>query len=387
MKTNSSIFILLLLISFVCQHQKQEQQTEKRPSAIQVRSFGSLPDGKEVDLYTLRNASGMEVGVINYGGIIVSLKTPDKNGKFEDVVLGYDSLPSYLKSNPYFGALIGRYANRIANGKFVLEAKQFTLAQNDGTNHLHGGLKGFDKVYWTIEVPDSTKASLKLTYVSADGEEGYPGKLTTEVYYHLTDSNEVRIDYKAITDKPTVVNLTQHAYFNLSGDHSKDILGHSLQIVADGYLPVDKNLIPTGKIEKVENTPFDFTLERVIGERIGDQHEQLVFGKGYDHCWVLNEAGPDSLRKVATLFEPNSGREMQVFTTEPGLQFYSGNFLDGTLVGKNGVSYKHRSGLCLETQHFPDSPNKSEFPSVTLLPGDEFRSSTVYKFSVRNNGR
>jgi aldose 1-epimerase len=300
--------------------------------------------------------------------------------------LGYDSLSSYLKSSPYFGSLIGRYGNRIAKGKFTLDGNTYTLVQNNEENHLHGGLKGFDKIFWNIEVlNDSTSASIKLTYESADGEEGYPGKLQAEVVYTLTDDNELKIDYKAVTDKKTIVNLTQHSYFNLSGNESPDIMSHELMMDADHFLPVDKTLIPTGVLKPVANTPFDFKTSTRIGARIDQQDEQLKFGGGYDHCWVLNnyDSTSDVVRKVASLYEPNSGRLMEVFTTEPGLQFYSGNFLDGTLTGKNGVRYMHRYGLCLETQHFPDSPNKPEFPSVVLNPGEEYRTSTVYRFSVK----
>jgi aldose 1-epimerase len=357
---------------------------EVKPTSEKVtsRPFGALPDGKEVTLYTLKNSQGVEMSVMNYGGIIVSLKVPDKSGKLDDVVLGYDSLSGYLKSNPYFGALIGRYGNRIAKGKFSLDGVHYMLPVNDGENHLHGGTKGFDKVYWDIQVP-ADSSSLVLSYKSADGEQGYPGNLDMSVTYTLTDSNEVKVDYKATTDKKTVVNLTQHSYFNLSGNAAQDILSHQLMIAADQFLPVDKTLIPTGELKPVAKTPFDFNTLTVIGARINDQDQQLLAGKGYDHCWVLKNGESKSLQKVSELYEPNSGRLMEVWTTEPGIQFYSGNFLDGTLTGKGGVAYKHRTGLCLETQHYPDSPNKPAFPTVMLNPGDTYQTSTVYTFKIR----
>ena len=376
--------ISLGMISCSPKKEPVSQEPEKAPSEkITSRPFGTMPDGKEVTLYTLKNSQGVEMSVMNYGGIIVSLKVPDKNGKLEDVVLGYDSLSSYIRSSPYFGALIGRYGNRIAKGKFSLDGVQYTLAVNNDENHLHGGLKGFDKVYWDIQVP-SDSSSLALSYKSADGEEGYPGNLDVSVTYTLTDSNEVKVDYRATTDKKTVVNLTQHSYFNLTGNAAQDILGHQLMIAADHFLPVDNGLIPTGEFRLVAKTPFDFNTLTAIGARINDKDKQLVAGKGYDHCWVLNNSDDDhSLRKVAELYEPNSGRLVEVHTTEPGLQFYSGNFLDGTLTGKGGVVYKHRTGLCLETQHYPDSPNRSTFPSVTLNPGETYKTSTIYTFKVR----
>ena len=355
---------------------------EKPKHTIVTSSFGTLPDGRPVTRYTLRNLKGIEVSIINYGGIIVSLKTPDKLGQFADVVLGYDSLSSYLKSNPYFGALIGRYGNRIAKGKFKLDGTTYTLPVNNGENHLHGGPQGFDKVYWNIEVlPDS--ASLKLTYTSVDGEQGYPGNVTSEVVYSLTDSDELAIAYKATSDKKTIINLTQHTYFNLTGNPQQDILGHQLKIESGEYMPVDKTLIPTGELRPVTGTPFDFTTLTGIGERISDDDAQLQAGGGYDHCWVLRNYDGKTLRKVAELYEPNSGRMLEVVTTEPGIQFYSGNFLDGTLTGKAGIVYQQRTGLCLETQHYPDSPNKASFPSVVLNPGETYQTTTVYKFGVR----
>ena len=379
--------ISLICLTFLTSCKKDQKTAEEIQSPVAKHSittspFGTLPDGKEVTRYTLRNANGVEMSVINYGGIITSLKTIDKQGQFADIVLGYDSVSSYIKSSPYFGALIGRYGNRIAKGKFTLDGTSYKLAINNNENHLHGGLKGFDKVFWNIEVlPDS--ASLKLTYTSADGEEGYPGTLTTEVIYTLTDANELKIDYHATTDKKTIINLTQHTYFNLTGNANQDILNHQLMMDAPQFLPVDKTLIPTNELKSVANTPFDFNTLTSIGSRIGQDDEQLKFGMGYDHCWVLNHFDGKTLRKVAELFEPISGRVLEVSTTEPGLQFYSGNFLDGTLIGKGGVVYKHRSGLCLETQHYPDSPNKPSFPSVVVNPGETYTTTTVYTFSTK----
>jgi aldose 1-epimerase len=352
-------------------------------SSVKKTSFGKTKSGVAIDRYTLRNKNGLEVSVINYGGIITSLLTPDKNSVFEDVVLGFDSLSSYEEKNPFFGALIGRFGNRIAKGQFTLDGKRYALAKNDGENHLHGGEKGFDKVIWAIEeYPSSEGKAIKLTYLSKDMEEGYPGNLQVEVIYTLTDADELKVAYKATTDKKTVVNLTQHSYFNLSGNTKSDILNHSLTLNADQFLPVDKTLIPTGALTNVSGTPFDFKEATPIGSRINNTHEQLKFGLGYDHCWVLN-AGQDTLRKAATLYDAVSGRQLEIFTTEPGIQFYSGNFLDGSLIGKNKSVYAHRSGLCLETQHFPDSPNQSSFPSVELGPGDVYSSHTIFKFSVR----
>jgi len=352
-------------------------------STTMTRSpFGSLPDGTALELYTFRNASGMEVSVTNYGGIITSLKVPDRNGALGDVTLGYESIDGYLKSSPYFGALIGRYGNRIGNAQFTLDGTTYKLPANDGPNTLHGGVKGFDKVVWNAEPFEREgERGVVFTYTSPDGEEGFPGTLQARVTYTLTDNNELAFDYHATTDKPTVVNLTQHAYFNLAGDGSGDILGHELTINADRYTPVDKNLIPTGELASVAGTPFDFRTKNTIGARINDDHPQLKAGGGYDHNFVLNRSG-DGLVLAARVEEPKTGRVMEVHTTEPGLQFYSGNFLDGSIIGKQGHVYAHRTGFCLETQHFPDSPNKPSFPSTTLRPGEEYTSRTVYTFST-----
>lgn len=386
------INIFIMASTLIGCNPKAEQQagadsTAVKSVAITTARFGKMSDGTAVSLYTLTNASGMTMKVMNYGGIIVSLTAPDKNGTLEDVVLGYDSLSHYIKRNPYFGALIGRYGNRIAKGKFNLEGKAYQLAQNNNGNHLHGGVKGFDKVFWNIEeFPSAEGKALKLTYLSKDGEEGYPGNLQIEVIYILTDKNELKINYKATTDKKTIVNLTNHTYFNLSGNAKTDIREHELMLNADKFVPVDKTLIPSDGLKDVVNTPFDFRTPTVIGSRIDNKDQQLEFGGGYDHCWVLNIADQSvnkDPKKAATLSEPTSGRLMTVYTTEPGIQFYSGNFLDGSNVGKGGVVYKHRHGLCLETEHFPDSPNRKEFPSVVLNPGEVYQTQTIYAFSVK----
>ena len=346
-------------------------------------SFGKTTEGTEVFLYTLHNKNGMEARITNYGGIVVSLLVPDRNGKRDDIVLGFDSLSSYQKDSPYFGALIGRYGNRIGKGKFALNGNTYTLALNNGVNHLHGGLKAFDKVVWNVEEKVSVPGkSLALKYVSKDGEEGYPGTLSVSVVYSVTDSNELKIDYSATTDKPTVVNLTHHSYFNLAGAGSGSILDHELFIDADRFTPIDSGLIPTGELKAVKGTAMDFTLPTAIGSRINEPYEQLKNGVGYDHNWVLNKAA-NAFGLAARVNEKSTGRIMEVLTTEPGVQFYSGNFLNGSHVGKGGKKYELRSGFCLETQHFPDSPNEPQFPTTTLLPGQTLKSTTVYKFSVR----
>jgi aldose 1-epimerase len=388
MKNCFFLLIAFVIVSFTACKQKGETASivadtvQAAPEQIVKDTFGTLEDGKVVCRYTMKNNNGVEMQVINYGGIITALKVADKNGKFEDVVLGYDSLSGYLKSSPYFGALIGRYGNRIAKGKFKLDDKTYTLAGNNNGQHLHGGLKGFDKVYWEIEPVESTDGpALKLTYQSKDMEEGYPGNLTAEVIYTLSNDNELKIDYKATTDKKTVVNLTQHTYFNLTGDKHETILGHELYLKADEFVPVDKVLIPTGKLEIVKGTPFDFSVATPIGKRIGDKHAQLANGLGYDHCWVLSSK--DSVKLAGSLYEPNSGRMVEIYTTEPGIQFYSGNFLDGTLTGKGGVVYQKHFGLCLETEHFPDSPNQPSFPSTVLEPGATYQTHTTYRFTAK----
>ena len=350
--------------------------------SVNVKPFGTTPDGEEVQLYTLVNSNGVKAEIMTYGGILVSLDVPDKNGKLGDVVLGYDNLAGYIKETPYFGALVGRYGNRIDKGKFTLEGKEYTLAVNDGENHLHGGLKGFDKVVWKGEaVEGDDGVGVKLTYLSKDGEEGYPGNLNCTVVYTLTNDDEFKIKYSATTDKATVLNLTHHSYFNLTGC-KRDILDHEMMLNADKLTPVDEGLIPTGELQPVKGTVMDFTKATAIGARIDSSYEQIKFGGGYDHNWVLNKSS-DGMTLAARVYEPTTGRVMEVFTTEPAIQFYSGNFLDGTIKGKGGKVYKHRYGFCLETQHFPDSPNKPEFPSVVLKPGQNYSHKTIYKFSIR----
>jgi aldose 1-epimerase len=382
------LFVLTVFFS-ACKPKQQESSDTLSMDSLEVpeastsrTSFGKLQDGTEVSLYTLSNTLGTKMTVTNYGGIIVSLLTEDKEGNFEDVVLGFDSLSQYEKSNPFFGCIVGRYGNRIAKGKFQLDGQTYNLAVNNDPNHLHGGVKGFDKVVWTADDYSSPNgAVLKLTYTSKDLEEGYPGNLATEVTYTLTNDNELKIDYKATTDKKTVVNLTNHSYFNLSGNTKADILGHTLMIAASKFLPVDKTLIPTGELKDVKGTPFDFTTPFVIGSRINAKDPQLQNGGGYDHCWVFDKA--NERLPSATVYDSLSGRFMEMFTTEPGVQFYSGNFLNGSLTGKFDTVYKQRMGLCLETQHFPDSPNKPKFPSTVLNPGEVYSTHTIYKFSVK----
>ena len=347
-----------------------------------MEHFGTTPDGEDAHIFTLTNAGGAEARVTTYGGIAVSLKVPDRDGVLGDVVLGYDTLDDYINENPFFGTITGRYANRITAGRFTLNDKVYQLATNLPPNHLHGGEKGFDKVVWKAEpVADDTGVGLVLTYVSADGEEGYPGTLSTKVTYTLTDDNDFRIDYQATTDKPTIVNLTNHSYFNLKDAGKRSMLDHVLMFNADHFTPTDKTQMPTGEIRPVEGTPFDFRQPTPIGARIDQEDEQLKYGFGYDHNFVLNQS-EEGLWLAARVHELTSGRIMEVFTTEPGVQFYSGNFLDGSITGKGGVAYQHRAGFCLETQHYPDSPNQDHFPSTVLNPGETYRSTTVHKFSV-----
>jgi aldose 1-epimerase len=349
---------------------------------VKKEAFGNAPGGEAVELYTLTNSQGVAAAITTYGGIVVSLKVPDRAGNLGDVVLGFDALDGYLKGHPYFGAIIGRYGNRIAQGRFTLGGVACTLARNNGENHLHGGIQGFDKAVWKArEVAAKDGPGLELSYVSRDGEEGYPGNLSVTVTYTLTESNEWRIDYSATTDKDTVVNLTNHSYFNLAGQGEGHILGHLVTISADRFTPVDAGLIPTGELRSVAGTPFDFRQPHAIGERIQAADEQLKRGLGYDHNFVLSSP-PGTLRLAARVTEPTSGRVMEVRTTEPGLQFYTGNFLDGTVTGKAGKVYQQRYGFCLETQHYPDSPNQPAFPSVVLRPGGRYQTTTVYQFSA-----
>ena len=354
------------------------------PSTSVTRGpFGALPDGTAIEVFTLSNASGVEVRAITYGGIIVSLKVPDRQGRLDDIVLGYDALGGYVTNNsPYFGAIIGRYGNRIARGRFTLDGKAYALAANNGPHHLHGGVRGFDKVVWRAEpVSSPDGAAVAFSRTSPEGEEGYPGALAVRVIYTLTTANELRVDYVATTDRPTVVNLTQHSYFNLAGQGSRDILEHQLQIDADRYTPVDATLIPTGELAAVEGTPLDFRSPTAIGARIDDPHPQIRNGLGYDHNFVLTRSEP-GLAHAARVLDPSTGRTLDVATTEPGMQFYSGNFLDGSITGKSGRVYRRRYGFCLETQHYPDSPNQPAFPSTTLRPGEQYRSQTVFTFGV-----
>jgi len=351
------------------------------PGRITREAFGKTPDGKPVDLYTLRNDKGAEARISYYGGIVVSIKVPDRNGQLGDVVLGYDNLDDYIKNNPFFGAMVGRYGNRIAKGKFTLDGKQYTLATNNYPNALHGGLKGFDKVVWGASTATTpTGPSLELRYLSKDGEEGYPGDLSVKAVYTLTDDNALKLDYTATTDKATVINLTHHSYFNLAG--KGDILNHQVMLQADKFTPVDSTLIPTGELRPVDATPFDFRTPTAIGARINQNDEQLKFGNGYDHNWVINKPAGE-LGLMARVYEPATGRVLEVLSTEPGLQFYTGNFLDGTITGKGGWVYKFRNAFCMEPQHYPDSPNHPSFPPVVLKPGETYKNTIIYRFSTR----
>ncbi|MGB6431387.1 MAG: aldose epimerase family protein [Candidatus Acidiferrales bacterium] len=355
------------------------------PRKVKVLDFGKTTDGISVYRYVLTNEKGVQAVVISYGATLVSLKVPDRNGKIADVVLGYDTLDGYEQGASYFGGTIGRYGNRIAGGQFTLDGTAFQVPKNDGPNSLHGGTIGFNKRVWTaVDRSRADAEVLELSYTSPDGEEGYPGTLKVKVTYTLpADSNELRIDYLATTDKDTVLNLTNHSYFNLTGDPSQTILDHQLLLHALKFTPVDSTLIPTGEERAVQGTPFDFTKPTAIGARINQDDEQLKFGKGYDHNWVLEKTAGGGLQLAAEVFEPTSGRVLEILTTEPGIQFYSGNFLDGTARGKGGQLYAYRTGLALETQHFPDSPNHPNFPSTELKPGQTYRSTTVLRFLTR----
>lgn len=372
MKTISLFFIICNMLGILTPPKAGIEQTV----------FGHFPDGRQAHLFTLRNAAGMEVKITNYGGYIVSWTAPDKNGKQENITLGVPTFADYLKGTPNFGPIVGRFGNRIAKGKFTLDGKEYTLAVNNGVNHLHGGKVGFDKKLWAASPVNGAEPSLKLQYTSPDGEEGYPGTLSVEVRYTLQQDNALRIDYKATTDKPTVVNLTNHAYFNLSG-MKQDILNHEVTILADTFLPTDNTQIPTGERWPVKGTPFDFTTPVAVGARIDDTSDsQIQYGHGYDHCWVFTDT-TQKLKLGATVYEPQSGRFMEMYTTEPGVQLYTGNHLNGKFSGQEGVPFTRRFGLCLETQHFPDSPNKPDFPTTTLRPGETYQTTTVYKFSVK----
>ena len=371
------IYLAMISSSFACNletKQKQTENSEQKNASMQKEYWGSVASDS-VFRFTLRNKKGTEVKILNYGGTVTNILVPDKNNRIGDVVLGFDSLAGYLqKKNPYFGCLVGRYANRIASARFTLDGKQYTLAANNNGNSLHGGLKGFDKVIWQVDPIGDT--SLQLSYLSKDGEEGYPGSLNVRVVYSLDEDNGLKIDYKATTDKGTPVNLTNHSYFNLSAGEDSTILDHELMLKADKYTAVNDKLIPTGELLSVENTPMDFRILKKIGKDI-----DKVKG-GYDHNWVLNKK-ENELALAGTLYHVASGRFMEVYTTQPGIQFYSGNFLDGTLVGKNGYKYIKHAGLALETQHFPDSPNQPSFPITILRPGETYHQITVYKFSTK----
>lgn len=350
-------------------------------ASIEKKPFGTTPDGAAVELYTLTNGK-MSVNILTYGGIVQAINVPDRDGKLGNIALGFAELDDYLTKNPYFGTITGRYANRIAKGAFTLDGQTYKLAANNGPNALHGGLAGFDKKVWKAkEIQGADGVGLELTYTSPDGEEGYPGTLTAKVTYMVTGNSELRIDYEATTDKPTIVNLTNHTYFNLAGEGSGSILGHELMLNASAVTPVDATLIPTGEIAKVAGGPMDFTIPTAIGARIRNDDQQLVFGRGYDHNWVLDKPSVGALSLAARVREPTTGRVMEISTTEPGIQFYAGNFLDASLVGTSGEMYRQSDGFCLETQHFPDSPNHPEFPSTVLKPGDVYKSTTVHRFT------
>jgi aldose 1-epimerase len=379
--------VLIMALQAGCRRDSPEPSAPAPAPAAAARvtraPFGTLPDGTAVELFTLTNTHGVEVRAMTYGGIIVSLRTPDRRGQLDDIALGYDTAAEYV-TNPraYFGAIVGRYANRIAKGRFALDGRTYQLATNNGPNHLHGGKQGFDAVLWRGEPFDDDRgAGVVFTYTSRDGEEGYPGTLTARVTYTLTEKNELLFDFEATTDAPTIVNLSQHTYFNLAGQGTRDVLDHELQLFADRYTPVDETLIPTGELATVDGTPFDFRQPSRIGARIDYDHVQLRRGSGYDHNLVLTRSA-EGLQPAAKVIERSTGRTMQVATTEPGVQLYTGNFLDGKSRGKQGRAYNRRYGFCLETQHFPDSPNKPQFPSAALRAGETYRSRTVFNFGT-----
>jgi len=371
------VILIAASILFGCKLMPKKEEKENIKPMTGKTLYGMIGTDS-VFQYTLANKNGMVVKILNYGGTVTDIITPDKNGKMGDVVLGYDSLEGYLQTgNPYFGCLVGRYGNRIANAKFTLDGKEYTLAVNNAPNTLHGGLKGFDKVIWTVKSFDDS--NLSLSYLSKDGEEGYPGNLSVDVIYSLSDDNGLKIDYTAVTDRATPLNLTNHCYFNLSAGADSTILDHELMLKADKYTPVDATLIPTGKIDDVKGTPMDFTTSKKVGKDIAS-----VTG-GYDHNWVINRSGND-LELIGSVYHAGSGRYMEVFTTQPGIQFYTGNFLDGTLKNtRDGMKYVKHAALCLETQHFPDSPNQPSFPNTILKPGEIYHHTTVYKFSTKNH--
>jgi len=366
--------LLAITVMFIFGCNEREYEGEK--ASIKKQAFGKTVDGEQVDLYTLTNTNGLKAKITNYGAILVSLEVPDKSGNLADITLGYDTLEEYISDTCYFGATVGRFANRIAKGKFTLNGVEYTLATNNGPNHLHGGIKGFNKAIWNADqMQTADSVALRLTYLSKDGEEGYPGNLKCTVIYTLTNDDELKVSYEAETDKATVINLTHHSYFNLAGHDSGDILAHELTLNADHFTPVDENLIPTGQIKSVKGTPMDFTEPFLVGARIAQ------VDSGYDHNYVINN-GDGSLTFAARVYEPRTGRVMEIYTTEPGIQLYTGNFLDG-VKGKADAVYNKHNALCLEAQHFPDSPNKPQFPSVILEPGEKYTQLTVHKFSVK----
>lgn len=370
---------LCFAATFICLFAMPLVAAGQKGSKVQKSDFGKV-DGQQIYLYTLKNSHGMEVAITNYGATVVSIKVPDNQGKIGDVALGYDDVQGYVTGTSYFGATAGRYANRIANGEFTLDGKKYQISRNDGLNALHGGKVGFNKRIWTEK--DLQGNGIEMSYLSPDGEEGFPGNLKVTIQFTLTDNNELRFDYSATTDKDTVLNLTNHTYFNLGGQGNGDILGTELTLHASKFTPVDATLIPTGKLEAVKGTPFDFTSPHKIGERIGEQDKQLKLGRGYDHNFVLDRTKP-GLFLAARAYDSRSGRVLEVLTDQPGLQFYSGNFLDGTAHGKGGNPYPYRTGFCLETQHFPDSPNHSNFPTTELKAGQKFESTSIFRFSTK----
>ncbi len=375
---SKTIFFFAAVSVLFCQSKKEETQM------IEKKLFGKLADGREVFEYTLTNVYGTRANIIDYGAIVVSLFVPDRNAVLQDVVLGYDNLEGYVADQSYFGSIVGRYGNRIGKGKFKLNGKEYQLSINNGENHLHGGTEGFNKKLWTVVATDESNLgpSITMSYESKDAEEGYPGTVKLTVKYQVTNMNELMIDYTGTADKETILNPTHHSYFNLTGDPRETILNHELWIDADKFTPVDKELITTGELIDVKDTPMDFRQPTKIGARINDNYQQLKFGLGYDHNWVLNKH-TKPFTVIASVYDSSSGRFMEVRTDQPGLQFYCGNFLDGKVEGKNGVKYQYRTGLCLEAQHFPDSPNKPNFPSVVVKPGQVYRQTTVYKFSFK----
>ena len=374
----SAFVFIIFLASAIVAHGRSSKAAH---GAVEEQPFGTTKEGKKITLYTLTNSQHMEIRAMNYGAIIVSLRVPDRKGRVADIVLGHDTLEGYFDNSPHLGGLVGRYANRIANGSFTLDGVKYSLPKNNGPNTLHGGIKGFDQAVWQ-GTPLKGKTGVTFSYLSKDGEEGFPGNLKVKVSYSLTEANELVIHYEATTDKPTVLNLSQHSYFNLAGEGTGDILNHEVMISADRFTPVDSTMIPTGELRPVKGTPLDFTTQTKVGTRIDDNYEQLVLGKGYDHNFVINRKA-EGLVSAARAYEPTSGRVMEISTDQPGVQFYTGNFLDGTVTGKQGHVYKQRYGLCFETQHFPDSPNHPEFPSVVLRPGQTFHSRTILKFSAK----